>query len=61
MKYRAIVSFFGVISMAKGEIREIADKTISEDLLNAGCIEAVSDSTPLDVEGFTILAVPTES
>lgn len=38
MKYKAVVSFSGVISMAEGEIAEIADKAVSDDLLNAGYI-----------------------
>lgn len=40
--YRAKVSFSGVISMRKGEVREIKDKKIVKDLLNAGYIEEVA-------------------
>lgn len=48
--YRALVSFSGLVSMAEGEIREISDKMIVEDLLNAGYIEEVSpDSKPKEV------------
>ena len=38
MTYRALVSFSGVISMAMGEIREITDESIVNDLLKAGYI-----------------------
>lgn len=45
--YRALVSFSGLISMAEGEIREIADKAMVKDLLNAGYIEEITpDSEP---------------
>lgn len=43
MKYRAVVSFSGAVSMAEGEIAEIADKAVSEDLLNAGYIVAAEE------------------
>ena len=39
--YRALVSFSGLVSMAKGEVREISNLTIVNDLLNAGYIEEV--------------------
>lgn len=38
MRYRAIVSFSGKISMAKGQNREISDSALVDDLLNAGYI-----------------------
>ena len=37
--YRALVSFSGLISMMEGEVRDIADKDIVKDLLNARYIE----------------------
>ena len=43
MKYKAVVSFSGTISMAEGEIAEIANPTISADLLKAGYIVAVEE------------------
>ena len=43
MKYKALVSFVGAVSMAKGEIREIADSSIAKDLLSAKYIEAVEE------------------
>ena len=39
--YKALVSFSGLISMAKNEVREIKDKEIIKDLLEAGYIEEV--------------------
>jgi hypothetical protein len=38
MKYRALVSFSGLVSMSKGEVKEIRDKYIVTDLLRAGYI-----------------------
>ena len=39
MKYKALVSFSGLISMAEGEVREIEDPAIVNDLLKAGYIQ----------------------
>lgn len=41
--YKALVSFSGLISMRKGEVRELTDLAIIKDLLNAGYIEAVEE------------------
>ena len=41
MLYKAMVSFSGRFSMAKGDVREISDITIANDLISAGYIEAV--------------------
>lgn len=42
MLYKALVSFAGVaISMAQGAVGEIADRTLVNDLINAGYIEPV--------------------
>ena len=38
---RAKLSFTGVVSMTKGEVREISDFAIAKDLLKAGYIEEV--------------------
>lgn len=46
MKYKALVSFSGVISMAEGEVREIEDPAIVNDLLKAGYIQAQPGGTP---------------
>ena len=41
--YEALVSFSGLISMAKGEVRAITDKTVVADLLRAGYIKAIKE------------------
>lgn len=42
--YRALTSFSGInISMAKGQVREINEPDIAQDLLQAGYIEEVKD------------------
>lgn len=38
MQYKAVVSFSGVISMAMGEVREISDQSLIDDLVHAGHI-----------------------
>lgn len=42
--YKALVSFSGIISMGKGEVREITDKKIVKDLLQAKYIEEVKEN-----------------
>lgn len=39
--YKALKSFAGKVSMRKSEVKEINDKEIVKDLLNAGYIEEV--------------------
>ena len=41
MKYKALKGFSGLVSMRKGEVKEIEDKYVVEDLLKVGYIEAV--------------------
>lgn len=38
MLYKAITSFSGVLSMAEGEVREISDSSLIDDLSQAGYI-----------------------
>lgn len=38
MRYLATTSFSGIISMHKGEVREISDSSLVEDLTKAGYI-----------------------
>ena len=40
MKVKALISFGGVVSMTKGEIRKIS-KTVAKDLIKAGYVEQV--------------------
>ena len=39
MKYKAKIGFSGLVSMSKGEVKEIGDKYVADDLLRAGYIE----------------------
>ena len=39
--YQALKSFGGIVSMKKGDIKEINDVNIANDLLNAGYIKKV--------------------
>lgn len=39
MEYKALISFTGLVSMDKGEVREITDPSIVQGLLDAGYIE----------------------
>lgn len=39
MMYKALISFTGLVSMAKGDVREISDISLASDLLKAGYIE----------------------
>ena len=50
MKYRALVSFSGLlVSMAQGEVREITDSALAERLIKVGYIMPV-DAKPAKVE-----------
>ena len=46
MKYKAKVSFSGIVSMSKGEVKEINDKSVVDDLLRAGYIEPIEKQKP---------------
>ena len=46
MKYKALVSFSGKVSMAMDEVGEIADKSIADDLLRAGYIIEFKEYNP---------------
>ena len=39
--YKALISFSGLVSMAEGDVRDIANKDVVKDLLKAGYIEEV--------------------
>ena len=38
---RALVTFGGVVSMRKDEVREITDKKVASDLLRAGYVQEI--------------------
>ena len=44
MKYRALVSFSGLVTMRKNEVRELSDEAIVKDLLQAKYIELAQGS-----------------
>lgn len=44
MKVKAKVSFAGAVIMAQGEVKDIKDKEILEDLLQAGYVEEVKST-----------------
>ena len=39
--YKALTSFSGLVSMVKGEVRDISDKMVANDLLSCGYIEEI--------------------
>lgn len=39
MEYKALISFTGLVSMDKDEVRELSDPSIVQGLLDAGYIE----------------------
>ena len=41
MEVRALISFCGLVSMRKGEVKTIRDKSIVTDLLRAGYVEQI--------------------
>ena len=51
MKYKALKCFSGLISMAKGEVREIKDKNLVADLLNAKYIEPLEQKKKTSKKG----------
>ena len=44
MKIRALTSFSGMLSMAKGEVIECDDKSVLDDLFDAGYIECTEET-----------------
>ena len=45
MKIEALKSFCGVLSMAKGEVREYSNETVLADLISSGYVREVSEGT----------------
>lgn len=43
--YKALVSFGGIVSMHKGEVKEIKNEEVVKDLLKARYIEEVKPKT----------------
>ena len=46
MAYKALKSFSGVVSMKRGEEKNIEDQEVVKDLLRAGYIEEVGGDKP---------------
>lgn len=42
--YRAVKSFCGKVSMGVGEVREIPDSSIADDLVKAGYVVEITDA-----------------
>jgi len=62
MKYKAIVSFVGKVTMAQDEIKEIDDEEIINDLLNAGYIApAKEEKKEVKTEGVVEDATPSKT
>lgn len=51
MKYKALKSFSGVVSMVSGEVKDISDPLVVKDLIKAGYIVEVKPAkTKAEVE-----------
>lgn len=44
MAYKALKNFIGLVNMKKGEVKDIDDRKIAEDLIARGFIEEVKSS-----------------
>lgn len=51
MRVKALVSFAGVLTMRRGETKEIADDAVARDLLRAGyiAVEKVADAKEAEI------------
>lgn len=45
MKVKALINFSGLVTMQNGEVRDIKDKEIYNDLIKAGYVEEVKRSS----------------
>ena len=43
MKIEAVMGFCGVLSMAKGEVREYGDEAVLADLISAGYVKEIKE------------------
>lgn len=50
MKYEALENFSGVISMVKGQVREIPNEDLAKDLMKAKLIKKYTVSTNKELE-----------
>lgn len=50
MKIKALISFSGALTMAKGEVREYGNKEVISDLVRAGYVEEVKETPKRSVK-----------
>lgn len=50
MKYKALISFSGKVSMAMDEVKEILDQSIAKDLVKAGYVIPLESEKPTETE-----------
>lgn len=48
--FKALKSFSGKVSMAKGQKKDIQDKEVIKDLLNAGYIEEIKEEVKNEIK-----------
>ena len=50
MAYKATKSFSGVISMKKGDVRDITNEEVAKDLLRAGYVIELADESKPEIK-----------
>ena len=50
MAYKALISFSGLVTMRRGEVKEISDADIAKDLLKAGYITEIKPAEKVKAE-----------
>ena len=58
MAYKALISFAGRVTMRRGEVKEIDDKTIANSLAQAGYVVEVNDGAKKKVSEVKAEATP---
>lgn len=58
MKIKALRSFAGTVSMYEGEVREVGDKYIVDDLLRAGYAEPAAEAVVISKKENTTSKKP---
>lgn len=62
MKYKALISFSGIVTMAMDEVMEISDENIAKDLLRANFIEpVVEEKKDVEKKGVEKKSTPSKS
>ena len=60
MKVKALKSFTGAVSMSVGEVRNITDKVIANDLVNAGYVECLESEPQQETQSEPPQETPPE-